>query len=151
MDYNALATVGLTIVGSLMTWYYSRATKKLANEQMAKQLFTEFNKRYAELNDFLNKIENKYPTMDELNKAEDSDLLKQKVIDYFSLCAEEFYWYHHKHRIDKIIWVSWQSGMNYWYQNVPAIKELWHRELQTSGKQSYYINDGDEFFQEKTL
>ena len=113
---------------------------------MLKQLFTEFNSRYDAINNYLVQIEGEYPTLELLENAENSNFLKQKVIDYFSLCAEEFYWFYHKKRIDNLIWNSWQSGMNYWYNNVPAIKSLWDREVETNGKESYYITNHVEFF-----
>lgn len=139
-----LASVILGAIGFGITVYYSRRTQKIANEKLMKELFTEFNSRYNELNNYLVEIEQKYPSLDELLKAskdenpEYGDFLKQKVIDYFSLCAEEFYWFHHKKRIDPLIWRSWHSGMNYWYK-IPAIRSLWQKEVKENGKESYYI------------
>ena len=146
MDQTLLSTIILGIIGIAITLYYSRHSKKLAHEQMLKQLFTEFNDRYDNLNNYLVEIEKNYPTLELLEKAKNSAELKQKVIDYFSLCAEEFFWYHHKGRIDGIIWKSWNAGMNYWYNDVPAIKDLWELEIKANGKASYYITDGHEFF-----
>jgi hypothetical protein len=146
MDNTLIATIILGAVGIGITAYYSRQNKKIADEQMLKQLFTEFNLRYDALNNYLFKIEQEFPTIDLLDQAENSSELKQKVIDYFSLCAEEFYWYHHKKRIDILIWKSWQSGMNYWYNEVPAIKALWEEEVKSNGKESYYITNHVEFF-----
>jgi len=143
---NLLATIILGLVGIGITAYYSRHNKKIANEQMLKQLFTEFNQRYNVLNDYLFLIEKEFPTIELLNQAENSRELKQKVIDYFSLCAEEFFWYHHKKRIDSLIWKSWHSGMNYWYNNVPSIRALWDEEVKSNGKTSYYITNNVEFF-----
>jgi hypothetical protein len=140
------STIILGLIGLGITFFYSYNQKKISDDQMQKQLFTEFNRKYSKLNNTLNLIEIKYPTLDLLNKADDAIKLKQDVIDYFSLCAEEFYWYHHKKRIDTLIWNSWHSGMNYWYTNVPAIKELWEQEVKTNGKASYYIIDDNEFF-----
>lgn len=148
MDLSLLTTLILGLIGFVITAFYSWRTNKLAHEQMMKQLFTEFNKRYSDLNDYLNEIESKYYTLEELEKAENYKELKQKVVDYFSLCAEEFYWFHHKKRIDKIIWKSWQSGMNYWYQKVPAIHDLWMSEIKSNGRHSYYIHNTVEFFEE---
>jgi len=149
MDSTILATIVLGALGILITGYYSRHTKKISDEQLLKQLFTEFNERYSILNDHLKEVENKYKTLSELEKSKDADFLKKNVIDYFSLCAEEYYWYKHKKRIDKLIWVSWQSGMNYWYNKVPAIKDLWNIEVKENGKLTYYIEEGENgFFQE---
>jgi hypothetical protein len=146
MDNTLIASIILGLLGVSITIYYSRHTKKIADEQMQKQLFTEFNLRYDVLNNYLSLIEQEFPTIELLEKAQNSKELKQKVIDYFSLCAEEFYWYHHKNRIDSLIWKSWQSGMNYWYNEVPSIKALWEEELKSNGKVSYYINSNVEFF-----
>lgn len=152
---EAGTTLILGIIGICITRYYSKHTQKIENEKMMKELFTEFNKRYDEINDHLVEIEQHFKTLAELEKAQSDihenygDFLKQKVIDYFSLCAEEFYWFHHKKRIDPIIWESWHSGMNYWYNEVPAIQDLWKKEIEANGKESYYITDETEFFVDK--
>ncbi len=146
MDSTLIATIGLGTVGLFITFYYSKQSKKLAHEQMQKQLFTEFNQRYEALNDYLIEIRNNCPTMEQLTGHPDSENLKRKVNDFFNLCAEEFFWYKHKKRIDKLVWESWQHGMNYWYNNVPAIRDLWKLEIESSGKKSYYITDKVEFF-----
>lgn len=146
MDNTLIATIILGSLGVIITAYYSWHTKKIADEQMLKQLFTEFNQRYDKLNNYLVEVEKHYPTLELLNNAGNADELKQKVIDYFSLCAEEFYWYHHKKRIEPLIWKSWQSGMNYWYNHVPSIRSLWETEVASNGKQSYYITNKTEFF-----
>lgn len=149
MDSTLIATLILGLIGIGVTAYYSWHTKKIAHEQMLKQLFTEFNIRYDELNNSLADIERDFNTIDKFNNAENVIKLRQKVIAYFILCSEEFFWYYHKKRIDPLIWKSWQAGMNYWYNNVPAIKELWKKEVETTGKQSYYITNKVEFFNEQ--
>lgn len=147
MEPSLISTIILSAVGFAITVYYSIHAKSVANDQMMKQLFTEFNKRYDKLNNALHEIEKSYSTLSQLEAAPNADELKQKVIDYFSLCAEEFYWYHHKKRIDPIVWKSWKHGMNYWYGKVPAIKEMWEKEIVANGKSSYYITGSDEFFE----
>lgn len=151
MDNTLWATIILSIVGFIITAYYSRHTQKIADEQLLKQLFTEFNLRYDDLNNYLIEIEKHYPTLELLDKSERAELLKQKVIDYFILCSEEFYWYYHKHRIDKIIWHSWHAGMNYWYNEVPVIKYLWEKEIEANGEESYYIINKEGFFKQKKV
>jgi hypothetical protein len=152
---EAGTTLILGIIGICITRYYSKHTQAIANETMMKQLFTEFNKRYDELNNYLAEIEQKYKEIDDLKNATKDGhdnygaFLQQKVIDYFSLCAEEFYWYEHKKRIDPLIWKSWNAGMNYWYNEVETIKELWKKEIEANGKESYYIKGEIEFFKEK--
>ena len=150
MDNTIIATVVLGIIGIGITAYYSRHTKRLAHDQMLKELFTEFNTRYDRLNNILRKIEEKYPDLEKLNAAKNPEKIKQKVIDYFILCSEEFFWYYHKKRIDKTIWNSWQAGMLYWY-SIPTIKSLWENEVAESGKASYYITNHVEFFEPTSL
>lgn len=150
MDQSTVTTLILGTFGIILTGYYSWHTQKLANEKMQKDLFTEFNKRYDALNEPLTQIEQNYSTLELLNQAKNPEKLKQKINDYFILCSEEFYWYHHKKRIDPIIWKSWQAGMSYWYNKVPTVKALWKQEILNNGKDSYYITDNTEFFIENT-
>lgn len=142
---DTTSSIILGSVGLVITVFIAWRSAKLSHDQMLKELFTEFNERYAVLNNTLYTIEEKYSTLEKLNAAPDAFALKQAVQDYFNLCSEEFFWYYHKKRIDKKIWDSWQSGMLYWY-SVPAIRELWEAEVKESGKASYYITDEKEFF-----
>lgn len=146
MDSTLIATIILGATGIVVTIVYSWQAHKLVHEQMQKQLFKEFNERYAALNDYLVDIQSKCPTLEQLNRHDKCTELKRKVNDFFNLCAEEFYWWKHKKRIDTLVWNSWQHGMNYWYNSVPAIKAMWEMEVKSSGKESYYIIDKDEFF-----
>lgn len=146
---NLLCTLILGVVGVIITSRYNKHIKNLTQEKLQQDLFKEFNARYQLLNDDLVRIEREYPTLEKLNQSQDADQLRQRVIEYFILCAEEFYWYHHKKRIDALIWNSWQVGMNYWYNRVPAIKSLWESEVKAGGKASYYITDKHEFFREE--
>lgn len=148
MDSSIIATMILGFVGILITFYYSRHSKKIADEKMLKELFKEFNTRYDALNGYLLEIENKYPTIDKFREAANHDELEQKVIDYFNLCAEEYFWYYHKNRIDKLIWGPWNSGMNYWYKKVSTIHELWKKEVDTKGRSTYYLTNKNGFFNE---
>ncbi|MEP7321599.1 MAG: hypothetical protein ABI761_06755 [Saprospiraceae bacterium] len=116
---------------------------------MQRELFREFNERYDKLNSNLYLIKDKYPTLSDLETAENPDQLKNTIIDFFNLCAEEYYWYHHKGRIDKLIWTSWQDGMNFWFK-VPAIQDLWRIEVDSNGMSSYYIDDNKGFFMDNS-
>jgi hypothetical protein len=142
---DTTSSIILGSVGLLITIIIAWQSAKLSHDQMLKELFTEFNERYAVLNNSLYAIEAKYSTIELLNGAPDATTLKQAVQDYFNLCSEEFFWYYHKKRIDKKIWDSWQNGMLYWY-SVPAIRDMWAAEVKESGKASYYITDKTEFF-----
>jgi len=149
MDTTIIATCILGGTGIIITAYYSWHAKKIANEQMLKQLFTEFNKRYSDLNDSLVEIKENFSKIEDLTNSDREYELRNKVNDFFNLCAEEFYWCYHKKRIDPLIWKSWHAGMNDWYR-VPIIKELWKNEIKANGKDSYYINDKIEFFTDKS-
>lgn len=146
MNTQIAITLILGIIASIIAAINFRYNWILAKDKMNKELFKEFNERYEKLNNYLYQIAQEFSTIELLEKAQNSKELQQKVIDYFSLCAEEFYWYHHKNRIGTLIWKSWQSGMNYWYNEVPAIKSLWEEEVKSNGKESYYITNKVEFF-----
>lgn len=145
MDSTLIATIVLGVTGIGITAYYSRHTKRLAHDQMLKELFTDFNNEYGKLHKKLTEVADKYSTTEKLITAPNAEELKHTIRSYFILCSEEFFWYYHKKRIDRRIWDSWQSGMLYWYA-VPSIRDLWEAEVKESGKRSYYITDEKEFF-----
>jgi hypothetical protein len=141
---NQVAFIGF--LGILVSWYFSRLNKKRESDMVMKDLFEGFNNRYDSLNNKLydivtdSKDNIKVTNSSELNKDQ-----KKTIIDYFNLCAEEYFWYK-RGRIDDKIWKSWKAGMNFWYSH-NIISELWHEEVKSkNGKLSYYINNGDEFF-----
>lgn len=148
MDNLSITTAISTMVLGSIALYFSWQQKKIAHDQMMKELFTEFNKRYDDVNQFLEEIERLYPTIDALNLAPNAVELKNRAIDYFNLCAEEYFWYN-KNRVDKEIWNSWFEGMNYWYNNVSSIKTLWEIEIREKGRKTYYIENGVGFFIDK--
>lgn len=145
MDATIISTIILGSVGVALTLYYSHHSKQIARDAMMKELFTDFNRRYDELNDDLQFIHDHYRTTEELQKAENYTHLKNRIIDFFNICAEEYFWYQ-KGRIDKNVWMSWNAGMKFWYR-VPAIKDLWIEETKEEGLTSYYITNGKHFFQ----
>ena len=140
----------LGVIGYFITAYFAKSSKQIAKDNMMKELFKDFNSRYDKLNNNLVRLDKDKPSLEELKKIADYDEYHQTIIDFFNLCAEEFYWYHHKKRIDPIVWNSWQKGMNYWYNNIPAIQQLWEKEIENDGKVSYYIIDRNEFFTKST-
>jgi len=148
MDNLSITTAISTMVLGSIALYFSWQQKKIAHDQMMKELFTEFNRRYDDVNQFLEEIERLYPTIDALNLAPNAVELKNRTIDYFNICAEEYFW-HKKNRVDKEIWNSWFEGMNYWYNNVPSIKTLWEIEIREKGRKTYYIENGVGFFIDK--
>ena len=134
----------LGVFGLLISRKYQRKNREIADDRMMKELFSEFNHRYNKLNDSLASLEKKNWTLPEL-EMEDNKKYKDDVIDFFNLCAEEYYWFT-KGRIDPKVWKAWYSGMNYWVNQVKVIQELWLKEIKANGKTSYYLEGAEEFF-----
>lgn len=144
MDPQIISSIIIGVFGLVVTWFYSNRTAKLEGDKMMKELFTEFNIRYDGLNDSLAILEKEQWTLPELELAKNQKY-RDDVIDFFNLCAEEYYWFK-KGRIDSKVWKAWHSGMNYWVNNVEAIRELWYKELEANGKTSYYLESKEDFF-----
>lgn len=82
---------------------------------MFKELFTEFNEKYARQNDDILDIKsNKKIGLDKRNKILD---------DYFNLCAEEYLFYK-EGRIHNEVWGYWCRGMKEHLSN-DIIKAYW--------------------------
>lgn len=142
-----LATLLAAIIAAWIARKYQKGNLDLAHEKMEKELFTEFNKRYDELNDSLSLLTAKMTIEDlyeELYKIKDKTLYNV-VIDYFNLCSEQYYWYK-KNRISKEIWNAWHSGMMYYYDTFPVIKDTWEKETKGEGYKSYYLKEPLDFF-----
>ncbi|MEQ8219370.1 MAG: hypothetical protein RH981_14125 [Arenibacter sp.] len=147
MDVSIITTAILGGSGILITFFYNRHNRRLAHDKMEKDLFTECNRRYDALNEYLEEIV-KFQNIEELNNYTGEVNLRYKLNDYFNLCAEEYYWYKKK-RIDNKIWESWEEGMNSWYNNHTIIREVWDLELKNYGHKTFYMNNGDSFFRRK--
>lgn len=129
------------LIGIIVTFYFGINKTKIEDDKLFKELFRDFNLRYSALNESLHNITSSNKSIEELTFDE-----KDKIYDYFNLCAEEYYWYK-KNRISKDVWNSWKYGMNYWYSK-PIIKEMWESEIDNDQKISYYIKAGDDFFKD---
>ncbi|MCL7987062.1 hypothetical protein M8998_03800 [Sphingobacterium sp. lm-10] len=147
---KAFTPAFLGVVGIVITVIFSAANKKLNHQKMEKELFSEFNKRYDEFNDSLDLLD----TIATLSQLKEIDSLIEKkkmyhlLIDYFNLCAEQYYWYKKK-RISAKLWESWHSGMMYYYRNYAVFRELWEAEIAGDGYKSYYLEKGKDFFKSK--
>ncbi|MCP4179613.1 MAG: hypothetical protein GY756_17785 [bacterium] len=127
-------------LGIIATFYFGVSKTQMENDKFFKKLFRDFNLRYTELNESLYHITGSSKSIEKLTFKE-----KDKIYDYFNLCAEEYYWYK-KNRINKTVWQSWKNGMNFWYSK-PIIKEMWEKELANSNsKASYYMKSNEDFF-----
>jgi hypothetical protein len=106
----------LGLVFIVLKWHLSHIS-------MRKDLFKEFNDRYKEMNSKLQDIVEDKP---EFLTSDQKDTL----IDYFNLCAEEYYWRMRVFcpPIDGAIWKSWTKGMIYYY-DIPVVKKLWQSEI----------------------
>ncbi|MGB7528948.1 hypothetical protein [Sphingobacterium cellulitidis] len=147
---KAFTPAFLGIIGVIITLIFSVANKKLNNQKMEKELFTEFNKRYDELNDSLSLL-TVTMTIEDLYKK--PYIIKDKtlynvVIDYFNLCSEQYYW-KEKDRIPKEIWNAWHKGMMYYYNTYPVIQEMWKEETRGDKYKAYYLKEPIGFFKDK--
>jgi len=94
-------------------------------------LFNRFNERYNALNDDLDRIVKQEGP---LNKPD-----RQKVVDYFNLCAEEFMFYSRGY-IPEDVWRAWRNGMRY-YQRTPRIVTAWREERGTDSHYGFDFED----------
>ena len=129
-----------SIILSLAAIYLGWQQNKLNGDNTEKELFRDFNIRYSNLNNKLNELKRA-----DMKLITDDPLLYDAAMEFFNLCAEEYYW-KKKNRISEEIWKSWHRGMNSWLQQAPVLCELWESEMIFSGPESYYIKDKYEFF-----
>ena len=90
-----------------------------------KELLTDFNNRYNELNEALQKalwLQEPF-----------SDETKLKFIDYFNLCAEEWLFRRAGYVYDPV-WEAWENGMKQYSKDF-RVRELWMQERNSN---SYY-------------
>lgn len=115
--------VGGVLAGTLSFVYFVQQ-QKLAETQLFKQLFTEFNQRYDLLNDRLAGV------------SADTAVLpsdRSAIIDYFNLCAEEYLFFREGY-IHPVVWRSWCRGMLQYLDRRP-FHDVWIAEGRTD---SYY-------------
>ncbi|PZX52797.1 hypothetical protein LV84_03407 [Algoriphagus ratkowskyi] len=121
------------IIGVLIFYFgilYNILTYKISADKFSKELFNEFNKRFDDMNENLNRIvKGEY-----FYFAHKLFSLEDVIIDYMNLCAEECYWYK-KGRVDNVVWESWKKGMIHYLKD-PAFKAV--VDDQRKEKDSYY-------------
>ena len=116
-----------SLITAAISFVYFIQKQKIEELRLFKELFQEFNDRFDNLNDDLNRIyENGINP-----KSEREDI--QKLYDYFNLCGEE-YLYYSKGYIFQEVWEAWLNGMRYFYNN-NEFKNHWDKELESN---SYY-------------
>lgn len=126
------AIVSLTGIYLSLIFFFQK--QNLEELRVFKELFTEFNNRYDNLNDKLVDIANGTLTGDDAKKVLD---------DYFNLCSEEYLFYS-KGLIISEAWGSWCRGIKE-NLNIKAVKDYWSV---SQNEESYYglttevINEG---------
>ena len=115
-----------TIVGAV-GFALAVQRQKLEELKLFKELFIEFNQRYDRLNDRLDDIARND------DSAEDNDSVRETVVDYFNLCAEEYLWRSRGHIPDEV-WSAWKRGMKQYFGK-PSFKKMWVEE---QGAEHYY-------------
>lgn len=139
----------LGIAGVIITVIFSAANKKINHQRMEKELFKEFNERYDKLNETLSRLHPDFSISD-LNTRTlgfNSRTYGETLIDYFNLCSEQYYWKKNG-RISPEIWLAWNKGMNYYYNNFPVVKQLWKEEIKNKNYISYYLKEDEIFFKD---
>ncbi len=120
---------GVILTGITLTFSYVKY--RLQNDQMFKELFQEFNKKYDDkFNSRLSEL-----TLDA--RKEGFSLTqndKSLIIDYINLCAEEYLWFQ-KGQISKDVWNSWENGMTRLIKSEPIL-QVFREELEYTD--SYY-------------
>ncbi|MEE8461678.1 MAG: hypothetical protein V3S50_06105 [Acidobacteriota bacterium] len=117
----------LTWLGGTFSFVYLVQKQALEELRLFKELFGEFNHRYDELNEHLNRI----AARDSNEKLDPADC--DHLNDYFNLCAEEYLFYKRRF-IYPEVWQSWFNGMK-WFYRKQRIREYWKSEL---ASESYY-------------
>ena len=95
---KSFGAIILAIVASFLAYRHNKLTREISNDNLQKQLFTEFNSRYNKLNDLLRFVmEFSQEKEEEFMKALENEMfgeftksyIKFKINDYFNLCSEE--------------------------------------------------------------
>lgn len=124
-DFAALGAVGIGI------WSFAYGVQKqhLEEVRLFRELFKEFNERYDQQNEKLNRIYCEEQPDNTPFTPEQKDIL----YNYFNLCGEE-HLYFQKGFIYPEVWQSWENGMKFFRRN-RRIERLWDEELRND---SYY-------------
>lgn len=112
-------SVVLTAIGGALGIVYFVQKQMLEEVQLFERLFTQFNQRYATLNDDLECVR--------AGTLTDEARVRRLLNDYFNLCAEEYLFYS-QGRIHPAAWRSWCRGMDYYRAN-DLIRGRWEAEL----------------------
>ena len=119
----------LAFSGGGISFFYFFQKQKLDEIRLMKELITDFNSRYDNLNEKLNDILRKGDEDPSMILDQDD---RATLNDYFNLCAEE-YLFKELGYIHPRVWEAWYKGMEIYFRD--RIRELWEQEEKTG---SYY-------------
>jgi hypothetical protein len=125
---NANSSLAIASVGGIVSLFFSVQKQRTEELRLFKELFVEFNSRYDQLNNPLNRI-CADQSADSITNADDLKILN----DYFNLCGEEFLFYKQGFIYEEA-WQAWLNGMRFFYA-CPRIQMVWKAELDAD---SYY-------------
>jgi hypothetical protein len=119
-----------TTLGTALTFCYLVQKQKLDELQLFKDLFTDFNRRYNEMNEKLEDIRAG-------NRRIDPEL-RSTLVDYFNLCAEEYLFFKEGY-IHREVWSSWCRGMVYYLRD-DRIRQVWNAEMVSDSHYGLRLN-----------
>ena len=125
VDKEKLITLLAAIIGTALSAIYFIQKQKLEEIKLFKELFTEFNGRYDQLNDKISDIKSQI--------INDQVKIDKILDDYFNLCGEEYLYYTQGY-IFPSVWLAWYNGMKFFINN-PRINAVWTEEKKS---ESYY-------------
>jgi hypothetical protein len=126
----------LGVVGALLSFIFFIQRQQLEEAKLIKELISEFNKRYDELNEDLNSVVRPENRKRELEATEVNTLYNN-----FNLCGEEYLFYKRGY-IYPEVWSAWVKGLDVYFEDA-RVKELWNQEAET---ESYYDQNSDSTF-----
>lgn len=118
-----LILIAVTVAGLIFSIRWSGQQHQALLKQMKLQSFSEYTKRYQEINMHMPlDIYNHDFNIDSLEESQQSELLRN-MRAYFDLCSEEYY-LGKNDLIENYIWAQWKSGMAMSMKS-PAYQRSW--------------------------
>ncbi len=118
----------LSVVGGLLSFIYFVQRQQLEEAKLIKDLISDFNKRYDNLNEQLNEI-----TQPWSEENAPGSPRKSTLDDYFNLCSEEYLFYRRGY-IYPEVWSAWSAGMQIYIKN-DKVRRIWDDD---PSNESYY-------------
>lgn len=115
----------MAAITGIISFVYFVEKQKLEELHLFRDLFKEFNERYDNINEELNRI---VANDGELSK-EDRDTL----FNYFNLCGEEYLYYSEGYVLPSV-WKAWKNGMKTFFAD-KRVRNLWDED---PAADSYY-------------